>query len=215
MKDFIIWLFLHWVIFAVSEKTPLYHLPFNAASSLKSTLMLQVFYPYPQGDAGVCSKRTLYRCWVVERHWSGPGWRFHLHLPTLAICLTPMSIRFAATQSVWKFLLNHSRGVEFRGKRWHTSSLRAAQPLIWKANLVEMRWAMQSRNACTEGIQLPEILTTHRGDPPRWPWESQLLLYHRLSDLGSCQPSGRSCTDSLCTPISGNADIPSHWMVIP
>lgn len=134
MKDLVIWLFLHWIIFAVSEKTQLYLLLFNAASSLKSTLILQVFYPYPQWDAGVCSKRTLYRCLVVERHWSGPEWRLHFYLPTLAICLTPINLKFAATQSVWKFLLNHSRGLEVRGKRWHTSTLRGGSVSDLKSN---------------------------------------------------------------------------------
>lgn len=143
-----------------------------------------------------------------RKHW--PEWRFHLHLPTLAIGLTPMNLRFAATQSVWKFLLNHSRGLEFRGKRWHTSTLRAGSVSDLKSNPNRNEAGHAGRNTCTEGIQI----TTQRGTSLDG-LESQLLLYHHFSDLGSCQPSGRNCTDSLCTPISGNADIPSHLMVIP
>lgn len=73
--------------------------------------MLKVFYTYPQWDAGVCWKKKPHRSLVVERHRSGPNLGFHLYLPTVAICLTPMSLRFAIYQAGMKKPTESFQGV--------------------------------------------------------------------------------------------------------
>lgn len=88
-----------------------------------------------------CSKRTLYRSFIVGRQGFGPELRFyHYLLLTLIICLTPINLSFTIYQMGMKIPTKIiPEGCWLEGRDVTHPLWEWGKSLIWKALLLEMR----------------------------------------------------------------------------